>query len=96
MSARLIVGSVLWMFSIIPGYKLVFDGFTYDRNTSGYALDENNFIATEKVYAEIEMNPGVSVSNRQKAKGNLITGTYSFNFNSGYFAVKGDVLITNP
>ena len=80
----------------VPGYKLVFEGFTYDQNTSGYALNKNNFIETEKVYAEIEMNPEVSVSNRQRAKGNLITGTYSVNFDSGSFAVSGDVLITNP
>ncbi|MBO4340512.1 MAG: hypothetical protein J5835_03670, partial [Bacteroidales bacterium] len=80
----------------VPGYQLVFEGFTYEKNTSGYTLNTSNFIETNQVYAEIEMNPARSANSRQRAVGNLITGNYSFNFPSGSIPVSGDVLIIKP
>ena len=57
-------------------------------------MDEDNFVETNKVYAEIEMNPEKSAAERKLAIGNVITGTYSFTSFLGSFPGWGDVTIT--
>ena len=77
-----------------PIFTTTFDGFTYDQNTAAEPVDEENFVETEKVYAEIEMNPAKTAAERKDAIGDLITGTYSFTSFLGSFKGWGDVLIT--
>ena len=77
-----------------PIFDTTFDGFTYDQNTAAEPVDEENFVETEKVYAEIEMNPAKTAAERKDAIGDLITGTYSFTSFLGSFKGWGDVLIT--
>ena len=78
---------------VLPEFTTAFEGFTYDKGTAE-EVDEDNFVETAKVYAEIEMNPEKSAAERKLAIGNVITGTYSFTSVLGSFPGWGDVTIT--
>ena len=78
-----------------PIFTTTFDGFEYDKGTAE-DVDPENFVETNQVYAEIEMNPEKSAAERRLAVGNLITGTYSFTSFLGAFKGWGDVEITKP
>ncbi len=78
---------------VLPEFTTAFEGFTYDKGTAE-EVDEDNFVETNKVYAEIEMNPEKSAAERKLAIGNVITGTYSFTSFLGSFPGWGDVTIT--
>ena len=78
---------------VLPEFTTAFEGFTYDKGTAE-EVDEDNFVETNKVYAEIEMNPEKSAAERKLAIGNVITGTYSFTSVLGSFPGWGDVTIT--
>ena len=78
---------------VLPEFTTAFEGFTYDKGTAE-EVDEDNFVETAKVYAEIEMNPDKSAAERKLAIGNVITGTYSFTSVLGSFPGWGDVTIT--
>ena len=77
-----------------PIFTTSFEEFTVDQNTATSAVNMDNFILTEKVYAEVEMNPDSPASARKLAIGNLITGKYAFTSFLGSFNAEGDVLIT--
>ena len=80
---------------ILPEFTTAFEGFEIDQNTATSEVNPDNFILTEKVYAEVEMNPESPASARKLAIGNLITGTYSWTSDLfGAFTADGDVLIT--
>ncbi|MBQ9193489.1 MAG: hypothetical protein IJ156_07205 [Bacteroidales bacterium] len=78
---------------VLPEFETAFAGFTYDKGTAE-EVDEENFVETDKVYAEIEMNPEKSAAERKLAIGNVITGTYNFTSVLGTFDGWGDVTIT--
>ena len=78
---------------VVPGVKTSFDEFTYDQN-GAKILDEENFIETAKVYAEIEMNPEKTAAERKLAIGNIITGNYFFESFLGKTPFFGQVEIT--
>ncbi|MBQ9397707.1 MAG: hypothetical protein IJU08_04355 [Bacteroidales bacterium] len=80
---------------IVPPVETVFDKFTYEQN-GAETLDENNFVETAKVYAEIEMNPEVKAAVRKQAVGNLIDGHYYFTTAIGKTPFFGEVEITEP
>ena len=77
----------------VPPFKTDFKEFTYDKGTAA-EVKEENFIATPKVYAELEMNPERSAALRKLAIGNVITGTYAFTSSIAAFTADGDVTIT--
>ena len=77
----------------VPAFKTTFEEFTYDKGTAA-EVKEENFIATPKVYAELEMNPERSAALRKLAIGNVITGSYAFTSALGSFGAAGDVTIT--
>ena len=77
----------------VPAFKTTFEEFTYDKGTAA-EVNEENFIATPKVYAELEMNPERSAALRKLAIGNVITGSYAFTSALGSFGAAGDVTIT--
>ena len=78
---------------ILPDYEITFDKFTYEfANASGDK--EKNFVETNQVYAEIEMNPAQTPAQRKFAIGDVITGTYSYTTFLGTFKGWGDVTIT--
>ena len=78
---------------LIPAIETVFDEFTYDKGTAA-EVDEENFVETNQVYAEIEMNPEKSAAVRKLAIGNVITGNYYFNSIIGKTPFFGQVEIT--
>lgn len=78
---------------LIPPIETVFDEFTYDKGTAA-EVDEENFVETNQVYAEIEMNPEKSAAVRKLAIGNVITGNYYFNSIIGKTPFFGQVEIT--
>ena len=80
---------------LVPTITTNFKEFTYDQN-GAETLDKENFIVTEKVYAEVEMNPEKSAAERKLAVGNIITGHYFFESVIGKTPFKGDVEITKP
>ena len=79
---------------VIPAITTSFDEFTYDKNTAVADLDEENFVETAKVYAEIEMNPEKTAAERKLAIGNVITGNYYFETAMGKTPFFGQVEIT--
>lgn len=80
---------------VLPEIKTVFDEFTYDQGSAD-ELDEENFVETAQVYAEIEMNPAKSAAERKLAVGNIITGWYAFETAMGKTPFYGEVEITKP
>ena len=80
---------------ILPPIETVFDEFTYDQGSAD-ELDEENFVETAQVYAEIEMNPAKSAAERKLAVGNIITGWYAFETAMGKTPFYGEVEITKP
>ncbi len=81
---------------LVPTVTTNFKEFTFDQNTAEAPLDEENFIVTPKVYAEVEMNPEKSAAERKLAVGNVITGHYFFETVLGKTPFEGDVEITKP
>ena len=80
---------------ILPKIETKFDQFTYDEGTAN-DVDEENFVETAQVYAEIEMNPAKSAAERKLAVGNIITGWYAFETAMGKTPFYGEVEITKP
>ena len=80
---------------VLPAIKTVFDEFTYEQGKAA-ELDEENFIETAQVYAEIEMNPAKTAAERKLAVGNVITGWYHFETAIGKTPFYGQVEITKP
>lgn len=80
---------------ILPKIETKFDQFTYDEGTAN-DVDEENFVETAQVYAEIEMNPAKSAAERKLAVGNIITGWYYFETAIGKTPFYGEVEITKP
>ena len=82
----------------VPPITTDFVGFTYeDKNYDDLPEDRQaNFVETNKVYAEIEMNAEKSASSRKKEVGDVITGTYEFKSLLGTFEACGYVTITKP
>ena len=80
---------------ILPKIETKFDQFTYDEGTAN-DVDEENFVETAQVYAEIEMNPAKSAAERKLAVGNIITGWYYFETAMGKTPFYGEVEITKP
>ena len=80
---------------VLPAIKTVFDEFTYEQGKAT-ELDEENFVETSKVYAEIEMNPDKTAAERKLAVGNVITGWYHFETAIGDTPFYGQVEITKP
>ncbi|MBP5572915.1 MAG: hypothetical protein J6X40_01965, partial [Bacteroidales bacterium] len=83
---------------LIPEIKTEFVEFTYyDKNFDALAEERQaNFVETNKVYAEIEMNPEKSASSRKKEVGDEIVGTYKFTSILGSWPFEGYVTITKP
>ena len=81
---------------LVPAVKTVFDEFTYDKGKAKEALDEENFVETAQVYAEIEMNEEKTAAERKLAVGNIITGHYYFETYMGQTPFYGQVEITKP
>ena len=81
---------------ILPEIKTIFDEFTYEQGSAAAELDEENFVETKQVYAEIEMNPAKSAAERKLAVGNVITGWYHFETEIGKTPFYGQVEITKP
>ena len=82
----------------VPAFKTTFKEFTY-VDAAGEELSaakKENFVETNKVYAEIEMNPKKLASSRKLEVGDLITGTYDFTSALGAFSAEGYVTITKP
>ena len=80
---------------VLPAITTVFDEFTYEQGKAA-ELDEENFVETAKVYAEIEMNPAKTAAERKLAVGNIITGWYHFETTLGKTPFYGQVEITKP
>ena len=80
---------------VLPAIETKFDEFTYEQGTAE-ELDEENFVETAQVYAEIEMNPAKSAAERKLAVGNVITGWYHFETAIGNTPFFGQVEITKP
>lgn len=80
---------------VLPAITTVFDEFTYEQGNAA-ELDEENFVETAKVYAEIEMNPAKTAAERKLAVGNIITGWYHFETALGKTPFYGQVEITKP
>lgn len=82
----------------VPPITTEFVEFTYvDKNDVDLPEDRQaNFVETNKVYAEIEMNAEKSASSRKKEVGDVITGTYEFKSLLGTFEACGYVEITKP
>ena len=80
---------------VLPAITTVFDEFTYEQGKAA-ELDEENFVETAKVYAEIEMNPAKTAAERKLAVGNIITGWYHFETAIGKTPFYGQVEITKP
>ena len=80
---------------VLPEIKTVFDEFEYEAGSAA-DVDEDNFVETNKVYAEIEMNPEKSAAVRKLAVGNIITGWYHFETIMGETPFYGEVEITKP
>ena len=80
---------------VLPAIETKFDEFTYEQGTAE-ELDEENFVETAQVYAEIEMNPAKSAAERKLAVGNIITGWYHFETAIGKTPFFGQVEITKP
>ena len=80
---------------VLPAIETKFDEFTYEQGTAE-ELDEENFVETAQVYAEIEMNPAKSAAERKLAVGNIITGWYAFETAIGKTPFYGQVEITKP
>ena len=78
---------------ILPDYSIAFKEFTYSNEANAKEPD-NLYIGTEKVYAEVEMNPEKSAAERKLAIGDVITGTYTYSTEFGDFEGWGDVTIT--
>ena len=81
---------------VLPEIETIFDEFTYDQGNAAAELDEENFVETKKVYAEIEMNPAKTAAERKLAVGNIITGWYHFETAIGKTPFSGQVEITKP
>lgn len=80
---------------VLPPIETIFDEFTYEQGKAT-ELDEENFVETAKVYAEIEMNPAKTAAERKLAVGNIITGWYHFETAIGKTPFYGQVEITKP
>lgn len=80
---------------VLPAITTLFDEFTYEQGKAT-ELDEENFVETSKVYAEIEMNPAKTAAERKLAVGNIITGWYHFETAIGKTPFYGQVEITKP
>ena len=80
---------------VVPPVNTVFDEFTYEQN-GAETLEEDNFIETSQVYAEIEMNPAKTAAVRKLAVPNIITGNYHFASGLGNTPFFGQVEITEP
>ena len=80
---------------VLPAITTAFDEFTYEQGKAT-ELDEENFVETSKVYAEIEMNPAKTAAERKLAVGNIITGWYHFETAIGKTPFYGQVEITKP
>ncbi len=80
---------------VLPPIETIFDEFTYEQGKAT-ELDEENFVETSKVYAEIEMNPDKTAAERKLAVGNVITGWYHFETAIGKTPFYGQVEITKP
>lgn len=80
---------------VLPAIQTIFDEFTYEQGKAT-ELDEENFVETAKVYAEIEMNPAKTAAERKLAVGNVITGWYHFKTAIGDTPFYGQVEITKP
>ena len=82
----------------VPPITTEFVEFTYvDKNDVDLPEDRQaNFVETNKVYAEIEMNAEKSASSRKKEVGDVITGTYEFKSLLGTFEARVYVEITKP
>ena len=83
----------------IPEIKISFKEFRY-YNTSfkEYKLDDKHpfYVPTEKVYAEIEMNPGADEATRKKALNHTVIGIYEVSSALGSFTFTGEVKIVKP
>ena len=82
----------------VPPITTDFVEFTYvDKNDVDLPEDRQaNFVETNKVYAEIEMNAEKSASSRKKEVGDIITGAYKFTSVLGSWPFEGYVEITKP
>ena len=76
---------------ILPAYTIEFKEFTFSNEANA---KEPLYIGTEKVYAEVEMNPDKSAAERKLAIGDVITGYYTYSTAIGSFEGWGDVTIT--
>ena len=81
---------------VLPAVSTNFDEFTYDQGTAEEEVDEDLFIETAQVYAEIEMNGAHNAAARKQAVGNIITGNYFFESFLGTTPFFGEVEITRP
>ena len=83
---------------LIPAITTEFVEFSYvDKNFDDLSEERQaNFVETNKVYAEIEMNPEKSASSRKKEVGDIITGAYKFTSVLGSWPFEGYVEITKP
>ena len=78
---------------VVPDATIAFEEFTYDKGKA-QSVDEENFVETAQVYAEIEMNPDKSAAERKAAIGNVITGNYTMTTLVGVTPFSGEVEIT--
>ena len=76
---------------ILPDYSIAFKEFEYSNEDNA---KEPLYIGTEKVYAEVEMNPEKTAAERKLAIGDVIKGTYTYSTDFGDFEGWGDVTIT--
>ena len=87
---------------VVPTAEISFDEFTYFKNKTAFDagsegnVDEKLFIPTEKVYAEIEMNPEKTPMERKAALGNVISGNYKMTTAFGVTEFDGQVEIVKP
>jgi hypothetical protein len=79
---------------LLPEFTAEFVKFDIDQYEATSEVNPDNFILTEKVYAEVEMNPDSPASARKLAIGNLITGYYTWTSGIGSINGEGEVLIT--
>ena len=87
---------------VVPTAEISFDEFTYFKNKTAFDagsegnVDEELFIPTEQVYAEIEMNPEKTPMERKAALGNVISGNYKMTTAYGVTEFDGQVEIVKP
>ena len=81
---------------VVPDAEIAFDEWDYEQGSATSELNEDNFKTTDKVYAELEMNPKSGAAARKTAVGNIITGNYKMVTKFGDTPFYGQVIITEP